>query len=139
MAKINGRLWILKDSTNLIGATKSASLSLSADLPDTTTKDSAGWAEHLNNGLKEWNVDFDGLVDMSETIDVFDLSKKIISGTSVSLYFQPATLVHQDQYFYGNASLASLNVEAPNESPMTFSGSLKGNGVLRIGLYSTSA
>ena len=55
-------------SYDIIGRANSASLSVSMETRDTTTKDSAGWQENLE-GLKSWSLSGDGLVTYSITGD----------------------------------------------------------------------
>jgi len=46
---------------DIIGRATSASLSVSMETSENTTKDSAGWQENLE-GLKSWSLSRDGLV-----------------------------------------------------------------------------
>ena len=111
-----------------IALARSATINLSLDTPDASTKDSSGWAEVIG-GQKSWTADFEGLVDFS------------LQGTAqpnvhqLWLYFTGRSKIKiafgQDAYqWYGDAYITSLEQSAEAEQPVTFSGSLQGTSVL---------
>jgi predicted secreted protein len=110
-----------------VGHTTSAELSIEADLPDATTKDSAGWAEHIQ-GLRSWSVSVDGLVAYDGSYPSQTVADLIINRTSVVLQF--TTEVTGDTYWTGSASLQGQTISAEMESPASFSASFTGNGAL---------
>ena len=117
-------------SYDIIGRCTSASLSVSMEVRDTTTKDSSGWAEKLE-GLKAWNLGGDGLVTYSISGD-FDspdaLFTLLSNRTLVKIKFGSATSGEID--YTGDAYLTSYEQEAGVEENVTYSFSFEGTGVL---------
>lgn len=111
----------------VLGHTTSCTLSVEADLPDASTKDSAGWAEHIK-GQRSWSVDFEGLMAYDGSIPSPEVLDYILNRTTVTLRF--STQETGDAYWTGSASLASYEISAEMESPTSASGSFTGNGAL---------
>ena len=57
---INGTLVLLSADSTAIASTTDATLNIELDTPDASTKDSEGWADHIQ-GQKSWSVDVEGL------------------------------------------------------------------------------
>ena len=117
-------------SYDIIGRATSASLSVSMETRDTTTKDSAGWQENLE-GLKNWSLSGDGLVTYSisgeyDTPD--DLFTLLSNRTLVKVKFGSATSGEID--YTGDAYLVSYEQEAGVEENVTYSFGFTGTGVL---------
>ena len=115
---------------DIIGRATSASLSVSMETRETTTKDSAGWQENLE-GLKSWSLSGDGLVTYSITGDYDtpdDLFTLLNSRTLVKVKFGSATSGEID--YTGDAYLVSYEQEAGVEENVTYSFSFTGTGVL---------
>ena len=115
---------------DIIGRATSASLSVSMETRDTTTKDSAGWQENLE-GLKSWSLSGDGLVTYSiagdyDTPD--DLFTLLSNRTLVKVKFGSATTGEID--YTGDAYLVSYEQEAGVEENVTYSFSFTGPGTL---------
>lgn len=115
---------------DIIGRATSASLSVSMETRDTTTKDSAGWQENLE-GLKSWSLSGDGLVTYSiagdyDTPD--DLFTLLSNRTLVKVKFGSATSGEID--YTGDAYLVSYEQEAGVEENVTYSFSFTGTGTL---------
>lgn len=115
---------------DIIGRCTSASLSVSMETRDTTTKDSAGWAEKLE-GLKAWSLSGDGLVTYSISGD-FDspdaLFTLLANRTLVKVKFGSATSGEID--YTGDAYLTSYEQEAGVEDNVTYSFSFEGTSTL---------
>lgn len=115
---------------DIIGRCTSASLSVSMETRDTTTKDSAGWAEKLE-GLKSWSLSGDGLVTYSISGD-FDspdaLFTLLSNRTLVKVKFGSATSGEID--YTGDAYLTSYEQEAGVEDNVTYSFSFEGTSTL---------
>ena len=112
-----------------VGSAKSGTLSISADTPDSSTKDSSGWLEVIA-GQKSWTMDFDGLVDFTGTIAAGDPNI-----TPLFTYMNDRTQIKvafgKDGYFmYGNGFISSLEETADMEQPVSLSGSIAGTGAL---------
>ena len=117
-------------SYDIIGRATSASLSVSMETRDTTTKDSAGWQENLE-GLKNWSLSGDGLVTYSisgdyETPD--ELFTILNNRTAIDVKFGSMTTGEID--YSGKAYLVSYEQEAGVEENVTYSFSITGTGVL---------
>jgi len=115
---------------DIIGRATSASLSVSMETRDTTTKDSAGWSEKLE-GLKSWSLSGDGLVTYSITGDFDtpdDLFTLLTNRTLVKVKFGSTTSSEID--YTGDAYLTSYEQEAGVEENVTFSFAFEGTGVL---------
>jgi TP901-1 family phage major tail protein len=115
---------------DIIGRATSASLSVSMETRDTTTKDSAGWQENLE-GLKNWSLSGDGLVTYSisgeyETPD--ELFTILSNRTAIDVKFGSMTTGEID--YSGKAYLVSYEQEAGVEENVTYSFSITGTGVL---------
>ena len=115
---------------DIIGRATSASLSVSMEVRDTTTKDSSGWQENLE-GLKNWSLSGDGLVTYSISGDYDtpdDLFTLLSNRTLVKVKFGSATSGEID--YTGDAYLTSYEQEAGVEENVSFSFSFQGTGVL---------
>jgi len=77
---------------DIIGRATSASLSVSMETRDITSKDSAGWQENLE-GLKSWSLSGDGLVTYSISGD-YDLLMKLYvpDGDDIGLFMNDNVL-----------------------------------------------
>ena len=110
----------------------SASLSVTRDLRDSTTKSSDGWSESLA-GLKSWEMSGDGFVEFtntdSNTKNIKELfAQMVASDAAVEVKFSDGTT-----YYVGSAFITSLSVDAGVEENATYSISLTGNGALTQG------
>ena len=117
-------------SYDIIGRATSASLSVSMETCDTTSKDSAGWQENLE-GLKAWSLSGDGLVTYSISGDFDtpdDLFTLLSNRTLVKVKFGSATSGEID--YTGDAYLVSYEQEAGVEENVTYSFGFTGTGVL---------
>lgn len=115
---------------DIIGRCTSASLSVSMETRDTTTKDSAGWSEKLE-GLKSWSLSGDGLVtySISGDYDSPDALFTLLSNrTLVKVKFGSATSGEID--YTGDAYLTSYEQEAGVEDNVTYSFSFEGTSTL---------
>lgn len=115
---------------DIIGRATSASLSVSMETRDTTTKDSAGWQENLE-GLKNWSLSGDGLVTYSISGDFDtpdDLFTLLANRTLVKVKFGSATSGEID--YTGDAYLVSYEQEAGVEENVTYSFGFTGTSTL---------
>ncbi len=106
----------------------SASLSISRDLRDSTTKASGGWQDNLP-GLKSWEISGDGFVDFEGTMDIKDLITEMVSATPmVAVSFGIAG----QGVYSGKAIITSASIDAGVEENATYSISLQGTDTLTI-------
>jgi predicted secreted protein len=140
MAAINGTLILFNVDVDggtpaTLGATTSATLNIDMDLPDASSKDSAGWADHIQ-GQKSWSIDVDGIANfISSTGNVEELGNYILNRNTVDVEFVPndaAGDLPSGTYvkYTGEASCASVSFVAGNEDTATLSGSFTGKGAL---------
>jgi predicted secreted protein len=120
-----------------IALSKSASLSISADLPDASNKDSSGWSEVIA-GQKSWTMDFEALLDLSLASSVYPADQTNMNLLPLWTYFSQRSKIKvawgkDDSYWYGDAFISSLEESAEAEQPVSFSGSLTGTGALVYG------
>ena len=116
-----------------IGLAKSASLSISSDTPDISTKDSSAWTEVMA-GMKSFNMDFDALLSLTDDASAngfVPLYSYFTNRTTVKVAFGK-----DGSFWYGDAIISSLEQSAEAEQPVSFSGSLTGTGALT---YSTAS
>ena len=115
---------------DIIGRCTSASLSVSMETRDTTTKDSAGWSEKLE-GLKSWSLGGDGLVTYSISGDYDSpdaLFTLLANRTLVKVKFGSTTSGEID--YTGDAYLTSYEQEGGVEDNVTYSFSFEGTSTL---------
>ena len=105
----------------------SASLSISREMRDSTTKSSQGWSESLA-GLKSWEISGDGFVDFSGNNNIDALITEMLSTTpAVEVSFGTGT---SGQTYTGEAFITSISVDAGVEENATYSLTLQGTGEL---------
>jgi predicted secreted protein len=110
-----------------IGLAKSASLSISADTPDISTKDSSAWTEVMA-GIKSFSMDFDALLSLTDDASAngfVPLYSYFTNRTTIKVAFGK-----DGSFWYGDAIISSLEQSADAEQPVSFSGSLTGTGAL---------
>lgn len=134
MAVLNGTLYVVDVDSNLIGQSTNATLSIGVDLPDATTKDSGGWAEHIH-GLRSWEGSADYLYDPSETYNAKDILDLITGRTGFTFLFEHSSQTAGTVSFTGSASVNSFEMGAEMEGSMTWNFSFTGNGALTITEY----
>jgi len=105
----------------------SASISVSMDLRDSTTKSSAGWQANLG-GLKSWEISGDGFVEIAGVAghaDSEELFTTLVAGTAVQCTFGLSGMLYD-----GTAIITSFSIDAGVEENATYSISLTGTGDL---------
>jgi len=129
MAKINGTLILLDIDGETLAHVQDATLTINRELPDSSDKDSGGWAEHLEGaGLRDWEISVNGWAEYTSGGNATILAELIMDRQSVPIVWGPSTT--GDLNFTGTASLGNLELGAPNEETAPISGSLTGNGPL---------
>lgn len=129
----NGSLLSVKVAgSKLLNAT-SASLSLSVDTPEATTKDSGGFQD-LITGVKSAEITFEGLVayDSGSGSQIGDISDELIAGTKVTWEF--STDVAGDDRYSGEGFISSIEITADMESPVSYSGTIVSTGTITQGV-----
>ena len=129
----NGSLLSIKVDGNKLLNSTSCSLSLSADTPEATTKDSGGFQE-LIVGVKSGEISFEGLVayDAGSGSQIGDISDELIAGTQVTWEF--STDVAGDDKYSGTGFISSIDITADMESPVSYSGTIVTTGTITQGV-----
>jgi TP901-1 family phage major tail protein len=128
----NGTNLILKfhstdGSEVAVGHSTSASLSLSADLPDATTKDSSGFNEVIA-GTRTGELSFEGLVAYDDSNNAVEAADYLIARTKV--FWEFGTAVSGDEVYSGAGFINAVEMSAEMESPVTYSGSITVTGAI---------
>ena len=126
----NGTNLILKfhstsGSEVAIGHSTAATLSLSADLPDATTKDSSGYNEVIA-GTRTGEISFEGLVAYDDSNNAIEAADYLLARTKV--YWTFGTAETGDAVYSGAGYLNSVEMSAEMESPVSYSGSITVTG-----------
>ena len=124
---INGKLFGVYIDGTLIGLAKSADISLSHEVRDTTTKDDDGW-KTIAEGGRSWTAKTDNLVSFSATYNYEELFDLVTNRTEVTISFE--TNVSGDSRMWGRGYISSLDLNAPNQESVSFTASFEGDGVL---------
>lgn len=127
MAAINGTTVALTVDGNPIALLTDTTLNIDQDLPDSSSKDSSGWAEHIN-GQRSWSIDLSGRADFGNQANVETLYDLIANRSQVDAEINPSNT--GDTTFNGTVSLANMSVGTPNEDVANVDGSLTGTGEL---------
>ena len=138
----NGTSLVVLIGTEVIGYATSCSLSLAIDTPDSSTKQSLGWADEIG-GQRSWSLTTDGLATVvpgtvATYVTTAELNALAIARTAVTVKFTTVdnstvggiTPVSGDVIYSGSAFIESVDMTADMENPVTYSVSFKGTGVL---------
>ena len=136
--KFNGDLFLVRvgadgttygfvDDGDALAHTIDATLSISQELPDATTKDSNKWVEHIT-GNKSWEVSGSGLVALDNSFNADYLIQALMNGTRLAIAF--STNVSGDTTYYGDISVSASSINAPQNSAVGFDFTFVGTGAL---------
>lgn len=118
---------ILKIESNTLGHSTSATLSLSNDLPEATTKDSSGFQEVIA-GVISGEISFEGLVAYDDTLNAIELNDYLLARTQLTAVF--GTTTSGDDVYTAEGFLSSVENTADMESPASYSGSITLTGAI---------
>lgn len=110
----------------IIGGQKDATLSISADTLETTTKDTGDWRTYLS-GLKQWSLTCDGLYIENDAAQIalwnaFQNAQEVTVTLSKPTSFTAA----------GQAVITSIEYGAAMEDALTFNVEFQGTGPLTV-------
>ena len=123
----NGRQLGVYVGNVLQAYSKSCTLSFKAATMDVTSKDSLLWADFIPT-VKDWSVTCDGLVALDSAANADKLGDLLIAGTKVVVKF--STHVIGNLYWYGNAYVASIDINAGMDEPTSYSATFTGDEAL---------
>jgi hypothetical protein len=112
---------ILKIESNTLGHSTSATLSLSNDLPEATTKDSSGFQEVIA-GVISGEISFEGLVAYDDSLNAIELNDYLLARTQLTCVF--GTTTPGADIYTAEGFLSSVENTADMESPASYSGSI---------------
>ena len=110
-----------------LGHTTSATLTITHDLPESTSKDSAGFQEVIS-GVRSGEISFEGLVDYTDTLNHDEIFTMVSNRSKVDYSF--GTAVSGDAVLSGEGFISSLEINADMESAVTFSGTIVTTGAI---------
>lgn len=124
-------LTILDTTYKSIGHATDASLSITHEPRDITSKDSSGWRELLE-GLRSWSASGSGFFAEDAAYSFEDLLGNVTTRTKVQIRF--TTAISGDTYWQGNGYLSSLEKTSSGaEDNVTYSFSIEGSGAIIVG------
>lgn len=127
MAVINGTSLVIYIDGTAVGSAQNHSITMNNALRNITTKDSAGFEESLD-GLVSWSCSGDGLLDLSDSNNVTDLTALLLAGTAVTIRY--TTNTSGEEYWTGSGLMESIDMTSPTEDNVSYSFSIKGTGAL---------
>lgn len=113
-----------------MGVATSYGLNINKSMVETTTMLSAGWKDQYPD-IKDWSVDFDGLVSrtVGDASIGFDyLVASIKTDASVGISLTPNALTNK--YESGVGYITKLSMKGGKDGVVTFSGTVTGTGAL---------
>jgi len=116
-----------------IGHSTSATLSLSMDAPEATSKDSAGYQEVIA-GLRSGEISFEGLVDYTDSQNVPQMATLMENRSKIDWSF--GTTTTGDTVFSGEGFITSIETTGEMESAVTYSGTIVTTGSITTAVNS---
>lgn len=116
-----------------IGHSTSATLSLSMDAPEATSKDSAGYQEVIA-GLRSGEISFEGLVDYTDSQNVPEMATLMENRSKIDWSF--GTTTTGDTVFSGEGFITSIETTGEMESAVTYSGTIVTTGSITTAVNS---
>jgi hypothetical protein len=131
----SGTLATATASGDKIYACRSASIKYDASIEDASSKESGGWWDGMP-GQKGVTLDFGGVWDeagVASALTATEIIAHIISGNAARKFaFVPAALGTTIPGWMGMGFFQNIGVNADNEKPAEFSGSIKGTGAWEV-------
>ena len=103
-----------------VAAQRGASLSMSADTLDKTSKDGGGWSESLQ-GLKSWSISTDGLL-IFDDVGYVALEEAFLNSENVMVQLASKS----GTIYEGDAIITTLDFDAPYDDLATYSAEFTG-------------
>lgn len=108
-----------------VGAQRGASLSMSSETLDKTSKDSDGWQESLS-GLKSWSISTDGLLILDDA-GYMALEDAYMASKNVLVQFSTKS----GAIYEGDAIITTIDLDAPYDDLASYSAEFQGSGALK--------
>ncbi|MEK6479606.1 phage tail tube protein [Catalinimonas sp. 4WD22] len=124
--KIEGIKVLVYVDDNPVAESLSATLNLSTNTIDTTTKSSGGWRE-LILSTRQWSISDNGLKEYGDASgNTATLESAWLNRTLVDLKF--ATSITGDTGYQGEGYITSFDLVADNGAAATYSCTIEGTG-----------
>ena len=124
MAEVRGLDVLIKVGSQVVGGQRNASIEMSAESIDATTKTTGGWSKKLA-GVKSWTSSCDGVyfIDDAGIKAVYDAFE---GSNEVDLEFSNSAGI----YHKGKAIITSISEEAGQDDVVSYTMSFEGCGAL---------
>ena len=130
MAKIDGNKFRIKMGGVTLAATNDVDFTLTKDVQETTTQDSAGWKErHPTAGVREITGSFKGMYDPSGSLAVDDITDMILNNEGL-ITMDVGEIDAGGIYWSFSGLVTSIGVSGSNDKIPTFSGNFVSSGVV---------
>jgi predicted secreted protein len=131
MAQINATdiaIWFGETTTpsGAVGYSTNATLTISAEALNATTKDDGGWEKSLG-GIRTWEITAEALADYTANENVETFFDAIANRTNTC---RVIFVVGGTETYYGEAFVTSMDLSGEMETVATVSVTLKGSGAL---------
>ena len=124
MAEIKGVDVLIKIGSQVIGGQRNATVEMSAETLDTTTKSSGGWSTKIA-GLKSWTCSADGVFFIDDAGHKA-CETAFLAGNAVQVELSNTSGL----YYAGDVIITSMSVEAGQDDVVSYSVSFEGTGEL---------
>lgn len=117
MAKVNGTNFLLKRQSDgqVVGHSKSISLAISADLPESTNKDSNGFQEVIA-GLRNAQLSVSGLTRYGDPLNYTELADYVLQRTDIEFFIESS----DGLVFIGNGNVSDATETGAVETATEF-------------------
>ncbi len=130
MAKIDGNFFRIKIGGVTLASTNDVDFTLTKDVQETTTQDSAGWKErHPTAGVREITGSFKGMYDPSGALAVDDITDQIINNEGL-ITIDVGETAAGGVYYSFSGLVNSVGISGSNDKIPTFSGNFVSSGAV---------
>ena len=117
MALVNSSDLLLQVNGTIIGHSKNNTFNLDVDLPESTTKSSAGWLEFIQ-GVRNGRVTLSGFTDYTDTLNFEELASYVITRQLVTFVFKDFAATNE--IYSGSGFIDNVTETAKFEDITTF-------------------
>jgi len=129
MSVINSTSFLLLKDTTVLGHSKNTNISVNVDLPDSTNKDSLGWAEHIT-GVRSGTINCECLTDYSDSLGFDEIVDMIITRQKAVFYFKQTT--NTRLILRGEGYISTVDETAEFENATSFNIEINLTGIFSI-------
>ena len=129
MALINGTSFCLFHDGNILGHSTQTKFSLSVDLPESTTKESAGFKQVIA-GVRSGTISVSGLTDYSDTLNFEQLADMVLTRQQSEFVFEQSAF--DGLLLIGNGILLNVEETAESETAVSFDVEIQLTGLFSI-------